>query len=379
MSVCEFSHVRITALTAVVPKRKINIDDEISFYDNDAKKLARNKKILGLGTRYVIDGSTTAVDLCETAALNLLKENSIDPAQIDALIFVSTSPDYAYPASSCILHGRLGLSEDCAAFDIIGLACSGYVYGLHQAYALIESGAAKKILLLVGDISSHHSDRRNRNVNMLFGDAGTATLLEYSEQVEPSYFYLGTRGKDWDKIIAPATGYRFPVRADIANVEETDAAGNVWHLWEDIMDGMGVFKFTMEVAPESIERLLRLSKKKKEDIDFVAFHQANGQIIKTISQCARLNPEQYSAETFRKYANCSTASVATVLADRLYGKSFANVMLVTFGVGLSWASCLVDLSKTKNSGIRFYEPLRQEQGREEIKNHWIKRFKGENV
>ena len=107
----KFEHVKITGITAVVPEHFINIDDEIEFFNNDLKLLERNKKILGLGTRYVADERTTNADLCEAAANDLFERLNIDKNTIDALIVVSASHDYHYPASACVLHGRLGLKR----------------------------------------------------------------------------------------------------------------------------------------------------------------------------------------------------------------------------------------------------------------------------
>ena len=210
MSKSNFLHAKITGIAAVVPENVINIDDEIEFYKNDEKLLQRNKKILGLGKRHIVPDGVT------NAANRLITELGVEKNEIDALIVVSSSHDYIYPASACILQDRLGLSEDCACFDISGLACSAYVYGLWNAHSLIQSGAAKKCLLLVGDTVSRHSDKRNRNSNMLFGDAGVATLIEYTEHSIPSYFILGTRGSGWNKIVAPAGGSKLPIRKDMA-------------------------------------------------------------------------------------------------------------------------------------------------------------------
>ena len=376
MALSSFKNVKISAIVGVVPEKCINIDDEIAFYKNDVKLLERNKKILGLGTRHVIEKGTTVSDLCEEAANLLFDKHNIDKSKIESLIVVSTSHDYAYPATSCVLHGKLNLNENCMCYDIAGLACSGYVHALLQAYALIQSGTVKNCLLLCGDISSIHSDVKNRNINMLFGDAGTATFIEYTEEKNESYFYLGTCGKDWDKIIAPATGYALPVREDIANLELVNSKGDVWHLWEDIMNGFEVFKFTMNVAPDSIEKLLKHAKKDIDDIDFYAFHQANGQIVNNIAKCARLPKEKYSTHTFNKFANTSTASVITVLLDVLYKQQVNDVMLVTFGVGLSWGSCIVNMKDTKNYGIEFYKCKNKLSRKEQIEN-WIKVFNRE--
>ena len=225
MSRTRFEHVKISGITCVVPEDFIRIDDELAFFNNDVKLLERNKKILGLGKRHVADERTTNSDLCEAAARELLSALNVDKDSIDALIVVSTSHDYHYPASACVIQGRLALSENCTCFDISGLACSAYVHGLLTAHSLISGGGAKKCLVLAGDITSRHSDRRNRNSNMLFGDAGTATLLEYTDELRPSFFITGTRGTCWNKLIAPAGGYSLPMFSDIAGLIKCGECG----------------------------------------------------------------------------------------------------------------------------------------------------------
>ena len=113
---------------------------------------------------------------------------------------------------------------------------------------------------------------------MLFGDAGTATLLEYTDELRPSFFITGTRGTCWNKLIAPAGGYSLPMFSDIAGLEITDATGNVWRLCDDIMKGLDVFKFTTDVGPKGIKDILEFSGKSMEYIDYFAFHQANSRL-----------------------------------------------------------------------------------------------------
>lgn len=377
MAYSKFNNAKITGIVSIVPENLINIDEEISFYKNDEKLLLRNKKILGLGTRHVVSKGVTNSDLCEEAAKRLLDGLNIDKDGIDTLIVVSSSHDYKYPASACILQGRLGLNEDCACFDISGLACSAYVYALWNAHSLIQSGASKKCLVLVSDVVSLHSDKRNRNSNMLFGDAGTATLVEYSSEENSSYFLLGTRGKDCSKIIAPAGGWKLPIQKDIIDIEITDERGNVWHLWDEIMKGMDIFRFTMEVAPKGIEDILEFSGKTKDNIDFFAFHQANKQIVDNVAKFARIPKEKYSAETFTKYANCAAASIATNICDQLKDRPYENVLLSSFGVGLSWGFALLNMKDTKNLGISVFKTPKHIASRDEQIKKWISYFKGE--
>lgn len=371
----KFNNVAIKGFVSVFPENKINIDDEIQYFDNSEKKLNRAKKMIGFGTRYVVAPNTTVVDLAEHAANILIGELDIDKTSIDALILVTQSPDYLYPASSCILHGRLGLDENCATFDV-GLGCSGYVYGLWLAHSLIASGGAKKVLLLAGDDPSTHAAKDNRISNPLFGDAASATLLEYTTDERTAYFSMGTRGSGWDRIIAPATGRRLPLREDIINIEVKDTAGNPWHPYDEILKGMDVFNFTMDVVPKNIEELLNFSKKNYDSLDFVAVHQANKQIVETIIQKTGIPREKTTSEVFSKYGNNSTNSVVTVLCDSLKDKQIKDVMLSAFGVGLSWGSVIINLADTKNLGIRFMKnkPM---PSREDMIKTWTKLFKGE--
>lgn len=371
---CKFNNVKVSGISAVVPDNMIDVNDEIKFYNNENKLLERNKKILGLGTRYVVKEKTSNSDLCEAAANNLLEKLNIDRKSIDALIVTSTSHDYIYPASSCILQSRLNLSEFCACFDLSGLACSAYVYALWNAHNLIASGTIKRCLLLAGDTVSLHSDPRNRNSNMLFGDAATATLLEYSDEKVESYFYLGTKGEEWNKIIAPAGGSKLPIRKDIVDIEVKDMRGNVWHLWDEIMKGMDVFKFVMDIGPKGIKEILELSHNAINDIDFFAFHQANKQIVDSVAKISSVPLDKYSTRTFSKYANCASASIAVNICDLLFDKVYSKVLLSSFGVGLSYGFALINYSFCKNLGVSFYTEPKDAKNRLELITEWINFF-----
>lgn len=378
MSKSKFNHVRVTGITAVVPEKCINIDDEIEFFNNDPKLLERNKKILGLGTRHVVEDGTAVSDLLEAAAHRLIAGMALDVASVDAMIVVTSSPDYRYPPTACVLQHRLSLSEDCMCYDITGLACSAYVHGLFNAHALIESGAAKKVLVLAGDLTSTHSDRRNRNSNMLFGDAGTATLVERTEEDNPSWFITGTRGAGWNALIAPAGGYALPIRGDIADLEITDETGNVWRMYDDIMKGMDVFRFTNDVAPKGIAEILQYSGKTIDDVDYFAIHQANKQIVRTVARWAGLPKGKYSADAFSTYGNCGSAAVTMELVYHLNLSPARHVCFATFGVGLSWGFALLDLSNARVCPVEYYRRPADAPTREETIRQWIDYYKKGN-
>ncbi len=377
MGLSKFNNVKISGVKVVLPNKCINIDEELHFYKNEPKLLERNKKILGLGKRYVVEDGITSLDLCEQAARELMKEIGIDSAQIDTVIVASADHEYRVPADACILHGRFHLDESCTCFDVSGLSCSAYVHTLWLAHSLIASGASKKCLVLVGSMNSTHSDVRNRISNILYSDAGSATILEYTDNENTAFFYTGTSGKDWDKIISPASGAKLPIRKDIAEIEVVDKDGNVWHLWDEILKGMDIFRFTMENAPFSVNKILEYAGLTMNDIDFVAFHQANGQIVKTVATHSGIPKDKSSNETFSKYANCGAPSVISNICDVCKDKTINNLMMVTFGVGLSWGTAVMNFKKTYNGGISFYKQNKKPMSREEQIEYWIKYFKGE--
>jgi len=352
-----FHHVAARGLVVTVPKRHIDIEDELAFFDNNPKKLARARKILGYGRRHVVPNGVTTLDLCEHAARALLRDMHWDVASIDALVLVNQSPDYVHPAGACILQHRLGLSTECAALDT-SLGCSGYVYGLWLAHALIGSGSCKTVLLCAGDTPSIHSSTRNRRVNPLFGDAGSATLLERTEEENAAWFDLGTDGSGWHHIAVPAGGARLRITPDMLERDIVDDAGNPWRLCDALIDGKPVFDFSVSAVPRTVDRVLAQAGKKLSDMDFIALHQANRQIIEEISLRLGLTREALHSGTFSRYGNQSTASVAGVLCDSLcerMNSGSLTVLLCGFGVGFSWASAILRFAGCYNGGVLFHD------------------------
>ena len=370
MSLSKFENVKITGLLTVIPEHHINISDELEFYNGDPKKLARHKKILGLGTRHVVSGGMTVCSMCEDASRLLIEQTNTDPSEIDTVIVASINHDYNGNSSACIIQGNLGLSEETACFDISGLVCTDVVYGLWLAHSLVQSGASKKCLFLEGSVSSLIVDVRNRHSSMLFGDAAAAVLLERTTEPTPAYFHLKSIGSEWKKIVTPAGGFKFPIRKDIVDLELTDPEGNIVHLWDSIMKGGDVFKFAIEQAPETVQKLLDFAGITRDDIDFFAIHQANGQIVRTVINHAQIPREKASSETFTKYGNCGGTSVLVNFCDKMKDSFVGNVQLITFGVGLSVASCVLDLSRAYNGGVQLIKASPDLQTRQQLIEEW---------
>lgn len=364
MAVSQFNHVKISGIEYVIPNNICrNVDDYLYFFDNSPKKLQRAKKIIGYGSIYKAPEGITTSDICGYAATKLISKLNIDINSIDALIFVSQSPDFYTPSTSQVLHKKIKLSESCAVFDVTQ-GCTGYVYGLWLASSLIESGAVKKVLVCAGDNTLINSELEHKGNNLLFSDAGSATLLEYTDVSTKSHYFIGSKGEGYETIIYPAGRSRLPISEKILKTIITDKDGNKWKLHEGFMDGLAVFDFTMNTVPEHIAGLLQLSNYSVNDIDFFAIHQANKQIVQTLAEKAGIPELKFSAETFSKYGNHGGISCLSNLVD-VYADNIKNKMqkiaLISYGTGLSWASAVLDIGNIYCSGIQLvsFEPVRK--------------------
>lgn len=212
----ELHSVRIAGLRATVPTNEIRLEDEAEYYGGNSKKVLRLRNTLGMDRRRICPPDVTASDLCAFSASSLLREFSDVVAEIDALIFVSQSPDWNQPATACELQHRLGLPKACAAFDV-NQGCSGYIYGLWIEASLVSSGAARNVLVLVGDAHPAGRDTRNRIMAPVFGDGGSATLLLRDPSAPSMIFGLGTDGSQFEAIITPGGQARIPLLKDAAD------------------------------------------------------------------------------------------------------------------------------------------------------------------
>ncbi len=385
MGYSTFSNTKISGISFIVPKDEISLDDEIEFYDNNPKKLARIKKMIGIDKRRVAPKGVTAADLCQQAAENMFKDMNIDKNSIDCLIFVSQSPDHAIPATACILQDKLGLPKNCVAFDV-NQGCTAYTYGLWLASTMIDSRACKRVLVLVGECGARYGNPENRIVTPIFGDSGSATLLEYSETEIKSYFAIGTDGSGAEALMVPVGHARCPYIDSQKEIEKIsqllepiyDENKNPWYFVSTYMNGGEIYEFTLSVVPDHIQELLDYAKHTHNDIEYLVLHQANKQIAQSIARKIDFPLEKVPVETVSKYGNQSGASTAAVICDQLQEQvsdKKAKILLSGFGVGLSWASTILDLENIYCSGIREYFDDESKKTREEYLSYWQEKFK----
>ena len=173
----QFQNIKISELCAALPSQSLPVADYVSslLSTKDAKRLTKST---GFSALRISDEKTTCADLCERAAQEIS-----DIANVDALIFVTQTPDYILPASVRGLQSRLGLSKQTLCFEL-NEGCSGYIHGLYLSSVLIGSGQCKKVLLLCGDTISKLTSPEDRATRCIFGDAGSATLIERERERE---------------------------------------------------------------------------------------------------------------------------------------------------------------------------------------------------
>lgn len=324
----------ITKIEYVLPENKV---------DNPKNRLTKKTGIL---SRHICAEDEIASDLAIRAAEKLLSEK-IDRSTIDFFILCTQSPDYYLPTTACVLQDKLGLPNDCGAFDY-NLGCSGYIYGLSIAKGLIESGQARKVLLLTAETYSKYINPKDNTVYPLFGDAATATLIEGYDEEKSGLdgFVLGTNGAGYHNLIVPVGGMKQRY-FETAVEETTDEYGNYRTNRDLYMHGSAISDFALDVVPKTVEKILAKTGMSKADVDYYVFHQANKFMLQFLQMKCDLLDYPYWNDV-KEYGNTVSCSIPIALVDMLEAnkdKCIEKVMSIGFGVGLSWGGCIIDLSK----------------------------------
>jgi len=340
MAYLKFKNVGISGLAAAVPGNIIDNYKNTTYFDAESVKDVVDK--IGIKERRFADKDTCASDLCFAAAEKLLTDMNIDRTEIDLLVFVSQTPDYKMPATSIILQHRLNLSKSAIAFDI-NMGCSGFIYGLSTVYSYMQQQGFRKALLLDGETRSKVYSAKDRNTAFLFGDAGVAALIEKDEKYEESIFSLNSDGSRSDLIMIHAGGYRNPSSIETLKEKVIDEHGNMRSDEQAYMNGPDVFNFLIREVPKDVKNTLEYAETDKESIDYFVFHQANDYINSYLAKKLKLDKDKIPM-SIEKFGNTSSVSIpltiATELQDKLDEKK--KVLFCGFGVGLSWATAILN-------------------------------------
>lgn len=328
---------RIRAISSYLPAQ---IEDNAGLVEG------RFIKKIGVKSRHVVTDES-AGDLALRAAERLFEKYKLDRHATDFIMLCTQHPDYQMPHTAAQIQDRLGLRKGVGTLDI-GLGCSGYVYGLAVAKGLIEAGLVRNVLFLTSSVYSRYINVADKSTRPLFGDGATATWLDGDDTESLRAFVFGSDGSRYDKLIIPVGGSKFPPR-DNPEVFTTDDNHNRRSNYEVFMDGMAITYFTLREVPKLVDDVLNAAQLTRADLDYCIFHQANKFMMTYLRDKAGLNavPFHNDIETTGNIVSGSVPLAIEQVVKAHGSAGLERVMLAGFGVGLSWAGCIADLSDMK--------------------------------
>lgn len=290
-------------------------------------------KRTGIKERRISSGETVG-QMAAEAAKKAMKKVNCKPEEIDLIIVATITPDSVCPSTACIVQDILGC-VNATCFDI-SAACSGFVFSLITANALIKTGEYKKALVIGGEVLSRIMNWQDRGTCVIFGDGAGACILESSESNGILATYTGSDGTAGIKSLT--AGKAIPSSEICTTIENA----KVDHIW---MDGRAVFKFSVKMLPKVVSELLEKSGETLENIKYIVPHQANVRIVEEAAR--RLDcPIDKFFMNLEKVGNTSGGSIPIALAemdDRNLLKKGDKIIVVGFGAGLTWGGALIEV------------------------------------
>jgi len=319
----------ITAVAHYVPDEVVPNSFFEAYLDTSDEWI---KTRTGINTRRILRQGASS-DLALPAVKKVLEKRGISVDEIDLIIFCTVTPDMLFPATACVLQKKIG-AKNCWGFDLLG-ACSGFLFGLETGRRFIESGAAKKALVVGADKMSSITDYSDRNTCPLFGDAGAAVLLEPIEETEFGILdsILHIDGSGGEHLYMKAGGSLNP-----ASHETVD---NKWHYV--YQDGKTVFKSAVVGMADVSAEIVQKNHLTADDIAYLVPHQANLRIIDATRERMGLAPEKVMIN-IDKYGNTTAATIPMCLSEWHEAgkiKKGDYLVLASFGAGYTWGSILL--------------------------------------
>lgn len=322
-------HASITGIGSYVPDRVVTNDELSQMVDTSDEWIVERT---GIRERRIAAPEQALSDLCRPAAEQALARAGVEAASIDLLIVATVTPDMAFPSTAAILADELG-SGDAGAYDL-SAGCTGFMYALAQAYAMLSGGLAHRALVIGGDVLSKILDWTDRSTCVLFGDGAGAVVMEAVDEGGFLAFELGADGAGGPQLYLPAGGSRAPATAETVADQQ--------HFVK--MNGREVFKFATRVLVSSAEETLAQAGKTIDDVDVYVPHQANVRIIDHAVRKLGIPADKVVIDVDR-YGNTSSGSIPLALADaeaegRL--EEGGLVLMTGMGAGLTWGSALME-------------------------------------
>ncbi len=338
MAFVEINNIKVQGITVCLPNNVVeNIDYSVVPVENRPDFISA----IGIERRHVAMNNVCTSDLCYEAAQHLIEKLQWNKDDIDLIVFVSQTPDYKMPATSCLLQHRLGLPKTCMTIDV-SQGCSGYVYGLSVIGSLISSGSIKRGLLLVGNTQTKNINYNDKSAYPLFSDAGSATAIEYYPKNSDNFkLSFMTDGGGEHTIIIPDGGYRNMVTPD--SFIEREYGGSIKRNNLNLfMQGDDVFAFVISNIPKATREMynhfiLKFSAIEPEKIDYFLIHHASKIIINKLKRKLSI-PDEKVPLLLKDYGNSSNVSIPLLMVNSIRNEILSRPLQLyvsSFGVGLS--------------------------------------------
>ena len=320
---------RITGTGSYLPPRRVTNAELVARLAQQGIESSDHwiRERTGIRARHFAEQGVYASDLGVEAARNALSAAGVRPDEIDLIIVATSTPDMVFPSTATILQHKLGVAG-CPAFDVQAV-CSGFVYALVVADAMIRTGTASKALVIGAEVFSRLLDFNDRTTCVLFGDGAGAVVLQASSSPGILASDLHANGKHSGILCVPG------------HVSGGQVLGNP--LLQ--MDGQAVFKLAVGVLESAARAVLEKEGRTEEDIDWLVPHQANIRIMQGTAKKLKL-PMNKVVVTVDEHGNTSAASIPLALDSAVRAgrvKAGDTVMLEGVGGGFTWGAVLLDL------------------------------------
>ena len=303
----------------------------------------------GIRERRIAAPEETVATMSVEASREALNRAGLSPKDLDLIILATSSPDYHLPAAASLVQDMLG-AENVPAFDLRA-GCTGFLYALATATQFIATGTYRNILVIGAEIISKFIDWTDRNTCVLFGDAAGAVVLQPSDYPTGVLsFLLGSDGSQADALIAYGGGSKYPFSQEVLDRR--------MHYIR--MDGPRVFKFAVRTMVQSVREIMASANLLPDEISLIIPHQANIRIIQAAAKELGFPMEKFYINLDR-YGNTSAASIPVALCEAIEEgrvKDGDNIILVSFGAGLTWGACAVKWGVAEAIPFFVVEPAR---------------------
>jgi 3-oxoacyl-[acyl-carrier-protein] synthase III len=291
---------------------------------------------VGIDKKFKADKNEYATDMGVKAATKLIATDESLYKTIDYIIYCSQSPDYALPGGSSFIQKSLFPNRHIPAIDI-NLGCSGFVYSLSLAKALIQSKDANQVLIITAETYSKYINEESTSVRTIFGDGACAILVDSKNNENESilYFDHGTNGEGIENLIVPNSGLRKSLKS--SGEPEPN---------ELYMNGPKILNFTLNAVPKTIDKALKKNNLSMKDIDMYVFHQANKFMLEKLQNKLGISDEQFFIALHGK-GNTTSSTIPIALKDGLTDKRIRpgmTILICGFGVGYSWSTGIIRLN-----------------------------------